>query len=106
VPTQAFWIRTAGGIPYEVSNVALVTGGDAVAFVKASRRIVEAPPIAVAKVLRTDSALVGILEFFLLLLSIATFLVLRFLGIPSFLAERNLGWGHPLVGKRVLLAFG
>ena len=99
MPTRAFWIRTAGGIPYEVSNVALVTGGDAVAFVKPSRRIVEASTIAVAQGFRTDAALVCVFEFLLLLLSTATFLVLGLLGIPALLAEGNLFWRNPLVGE-------
>jgi hypothetical protein len=46
--------------------------------------------------------LVGVLEFLLLLLSAAAFLVFQLLGIPSFLAERNLSWSHSLIGKRIL----
>ncbi len=63
VPIRAANITAATSITHEVSNVALVAGGYAVAFVKSGHRIVETSTltIAVAKVLRTDSALVGVL---------------------------------------------
>jgi hypothetical protein len=101
MPIRAFWIRAAAGIPHEVSDPAFVTGWDAVAFGKSSRRIVEAStiPFAVAKGFRTDSALVGILELLLLLLSAAAFQVLGLLGIQALLAEGNLFLGESFVGE-------
>jgi hypothetical protein len=98
-PIRAADIRAAVGISHEVSNVAFVAGGDAVARVKSSHRIIETTTIAVAQRFRTDSTLVGVFEFLLLLLSTATFLVFRFLGIPAFLAESNFFRRNSFVGE-------
>ena len=82
-----------------MSNVALVTGWDTVALVKAGRSIVETSTIAVTEFLCTDSAHVGILKFLLLLLTTSSFLVLRLLGIQALLAEGNLFWRKSFVGE-------